>query len=121
MKVIIIEDNAEISEAVALCLQTYWPGTEIAFAILGKKGIEAVRGTLFDLVILDINLPDIDGFAVLQEVRCFSSVPVVILTVRGTEKDINRGLEMGANAYVIKPFKPRDLLTRLQEVLQPQD
>jgi len=70
------------------------------------------------MLILDINLPDMDGFRVLQEVRTFSNIPTIILTVRGKEDDQTRGLEMGADDYIVKPFRPRDLVARVNAVLR---
>ncbi len=116
MKVLIIEDSPEIVEAVALCLQLRWPEVEIAVAAEGTRGIEILKSSSFNIIILDINLPDMDGFKVLQEVRIFSDVPTIILTVRGKEEDQARGLEMGADDYIVKPFKPRDLVARVNAV-----
>jgi len=118
MKVLIIEDSPEIVEAVALCLQLRWPETEVSVAAEGARGIEMIRNSVFDVVILDINLPDFDGFQVLQEVRTFSDVPTIILTVRGKEDDQTRGLEIGADDYIVKPFKPRDLVARVNAVVR---
>jgi len=118
MKVLIIEDSPEIAEAVALCLQLRWPETEVGVAAEGARGIEMIRNSVFDVVILDINLPDFDGFQVLQEVRKFSDVPTIILTVRGKEDDQTRGLEIGADDYIVKPFKPRDLVARVNAVVR---
>jgi len=118
MKVLIIEDSPEIAEAVALCLQLRWPETEVSVAAEGARGIEMIRNSVFDVVILDINLPDFDGFQVLQEVRTFSDVPTIILTVRGKEDDQTRGLEIGADDYIVKPFKPRDLVARVNAVVR---
>src|SRR5512133_506286 len=113
MKVLIIEDSPEIVEAVSLCLQLRWPESEMLVTAEGKRGIETLKNTPCDFLILDINLPDIDGFNVLQEVRAFSNVPTIILTVRGKEEDQTRGLEIGADDYIVKPFRPRDLVARV--------
>jgi DNA-binding response OmpR family regulator len=118
MKVLIIEDSPEVVEAVSLCLQLRWPETEIAVSAEGSRGIETMRDGHFDMMLLDINLPDIDGFRVLQEIRAFSNVPTIILTVRGKEDDQARGLEMGADDYIVKPFRPRDLVARVNAVLR---
>jgi two-component system KDP operon response regulator KdpE len=71
-----------------------------------------------ELVILDLGLPDINGFEVLKRIRLFSSVPIAILTVRGDEKDIVRGLELGADEYVVKPFHQMELLARIGVVIR---
>ncbi len=118
MKVLIVEDSPEIVEAVSLCLQIRWPESEMIVTAEGKRGIETLKNTRCDFLILDINLPDIDGFTVLQEVRNFSDIPTIILTVRGKEDDQTRGLEMGADDYIVKPFRPRDLVARVNAVLR---
>ena len=118
MKTLIIEDDANVAEAVTLCLQLRWPEVDISVAVEGAEGIGMSKLGPFDITILDINLPDIDGFEVLKKVRSFSNAPVLILTVRGNEDDQARGLEMGADDYVIKPFRPRDLIARVNAVLR---
>jgi len=118
LKVLIIEDDANVVEAVSLCLQLRWPEATLSIAAEGTKGIEILESGSFDIVILDINLPDIDGFEVLKRIRSFSNVPVIILTVRGKEEDQVRGLEMGADDYIVKPFRPRDLIARVHSVLR---
>ena len=118
MKVVIIEDNPEIAEAIVLCLQTFWPKIEYAVSGGGNEGINLVKTRQPALVLLDINLPDIDGFEVLKSIRAFSAVPVVILTVRATEKDKKRGNELGATDYITKPFKARELADRLRKYLE---
>jgi DNA-binding response OmpR family regulator len=118
LKVLIIEDNPEVVEAVSLCLQLRWPETAIVVSAEGNRGIETLRADDFDILLLDINLPDMDGFKVLQMVRSFSNVPTIILTVRGKEEDQTRGLEIGADDYIVKPFRPRDLVARVNAVLR---
>jgi len=118
LKVLIVEDNAEVVEAVSLCLQLRWPEASILIAAEGYKGIEMLEADSVDIVILDINLPDIEGFQVLERVRAFSNVPVIILTVRGREQDQTKGLEIGADDYIVKPFRPRDLVARVNAVLR---
>lgn len=118
MKVLIIEDSAEVVEALSLCFQVRWPEVELVVAIEGSRGLEILRSQSFDIVILDLNLPDIDGFEVLNKIRSFSNVPIIIVTVRGKEDDQARGLEMGADDYIVKPFRPRDLVARVNAVLR---
>ena len=118
MRVLIIEDSHEVVEAVALCLQLRWPEVTISTAAGGAVGVELMKSDSIDIVILDINLPDIDGFEVLKRIRSFSNVPIVMLTVRGKEEDQARGLEMGADDYIVKPFRPRDLVARVNAVLR---
>jgi two-component system KDP operon response regulator KdpE len=118
LKVLIIEDDANVVEAVSLCLQLRWPEVTLSIAAEGTKGIEILESSSFDIVILDINLPDVDGFKVLKQIRSFSNVPLIILTVRECEDDQTRGLEIGADDYIVKPFRPRDLIARVNSVLR---
>ncbi len=83
MRVLIIEDSADVAEPVSLCFQIRWPEVTLSVAAEGTKGIEIVGSESFDIVILDLNLPDIDGFEVLNRIRSFSNVPIIILSVRG--------------------------------------
>ncbi len=117
MKILVIEDDANVVEAVSLCLQLRWPEITISTTAEGTTGIEKLESGSFDAVILDINLPDVDGFEVLKRIRSFSNVPIIILTVRGEEEDEVRGLEMGADDYIVKPFSPRDVIARVNSVL----
>jgi two-component system KDP operon response regulator KdpE len=114
----IIEDNEEVVEAVTLCLQIRWPDADISYAYGGLTGVQMVEAQEFDIVLLDINLPGIDGFEVLRRIRTFSAVPVIILTVRGWEEDQVEGLELGADDYIVKPFRPRELVSRVNSVLR---
>lgn len=118
MKIIVIDDSPEIIEVVSLCFQLRWTGTEIIPANNGTKGLELVETEKPDLVMLDIGLPDIDGFQVLREIRRFSSVPVIMLTVKGEDTDVAKGLELGADDYVTKPFSHVELMARVQAVLR---
>jgi len=118
LKALIIEDDADVAEAVSLCLQLRWHQIMPFVATKGTRGIEMLQSESFDIVVLDINLPDIDGFEVLNQIRSFSNVPVIIVTVRGKEEDQARGLEMGADDYIVKPFRPRDFVARVNAVLR---
>ena len=114
MKVLIVEDDSEIVEVIALAFEIRWPGVELVSTHLGEHGIEMVESENPDIVILDLGLPDISGFDVLKEIRAFSDVPILILTVRGEEADIVKGLEWGADDYMIKPFRQLELLSRIK-------
>ncbi len=114
MKILLIEDDREITEAISLTLQIFWPQTQLAISHLGRKGVDLAGSEDFDIIILDLGLPDISGFEVLQQIRSFSPVPVVILTVKGDEVDIVKGLEMGADDYIVKPCGRMELLARLK-------
>ncbi|MFC1958161.1 response regulator transcription factor [Chloroflexota bacterium] len=118
MRVLIIEDNADVAEAMSLCLQLRWPEVDISVSTLGTYGVEMSKSLSFDVIILDLNLPDIDGLEVLRQIRSFSDIPIIIVTVRGGEDDQAKGLETGADDYIVKPFRPRDFVARVYSVLR---
>jgi len=118
MKALVIEDDANILEAISLIFQLRWPEMEVVSSPLGEESIAMVETESPDVVLLDINLPDISGFQVLSEIRRFSDVPVIILTVRGAETDRVKGLELGADDYIVKPFSHVELLARVKAVLR---
>jgi len=118
MKVLIIEDSQDIVDTISLCFELRWPEVEVISTPEGKKGIALVKSEELALVILDLGLPDIDGFEVLKDVRTFSDVPVIIVTVRGDEVYRVKGLELGADDYITKPFSHIELLARIKAVLR---
>ena len=118
MKVLLVEDDPQIIETVALILELRWPEASLVSTFFGEKGVELVEKELPDIVILDLGLPDIDGFQVLRQIRTFSDVPVVILTVMGAEVDKIKGLELGADDYVVKPFAAGEFLARVKALLR---
>ena len=118
MKVVVIDDSPEIVEVVTLCFQLRWSGAAIFSASTGSKGLELVEAEKPDIVILDIGLPDMDGFEVLRELRRFSQVPVIMLTVRDKDTDIAKALETGADDYITKPFSHIEMLARVQAILR---
>jgi len=118
MKVLVIEDDPGIIEVVSLCFQLRWSGTTVISAANGRKGVGLVETESPDVIILDIGLPDMDGYQVLKEIRRFSEVPVLMLTVRGEDTDVAKGLELGADDYITKPFSHIELIARVQAVLR---
>lgn len=114
MKVLIVEDDREIVEIITLAFEIRWPEAQLVSTHLGEQGVEMVESESPDVVILDLGLPDISGFDVLKEIRTFSTVPVLILTVRGEESDVVKGLEWGADDYMTKPFRQLELLSRIK-------
>ncbi len=120
MKVLLIEDDENIVETISLALQMRWPQAKLVSTHLGERGIELVESETPDIVILDLGLPDISGFEVLKRVRLFSSLPIIILTVKSEEADIVKGLEWGADDYMVKPFRQLELLARLKTLTRRQ-
>ncbi|MBI4296001.1 MAG: response regulator transcription factor [Chloroflexi bacterium] len=121
MRVLLIEDDHEIIEAITLVFQIRWPEAKVISTRLGRKGIELVESEAPDIVILDLGLPDINGFEVLRQIRLFSRVPIIILTVRADEADVVKGLEWGADDYITKPFRQLELLSRVKALIRRQN
>ena len=116
MKILLIEDDPEIIESVAMLLQLRWPEASLLSTFYGNKGVELAQKELPDLIILDLGLPDMGGFQVLRQIRGFSDVPLVILTVVGDEMNKVKGLELGADDYIVKPFSTGEFLARVKAV-----
>lgn len=119
MKVLLIEDDQTTVDAIQLCFEIYWPESTLTTVVKGLEGIESLKQKGPDVVILDLGLPDIDGLTLLEEIRRFSSVPILIVSARDTQESIVKGLELGAEDYIVKPFNYQDLLTRLENILRP--
>jgi len=116
-KIYVVDDDPEIG----VLLQTYLSknGFQVACALDGLSFLDAVaQDSSYDLVVLDIMLPDIDGFEVCRRLRTFSQVPVIMLTANSDETDRIIGLEIGADDYLAKPFNPRELLARIKAILR---
>ena len=90
MKVVVVDDSPDIIEVVSLCFQLRWSNAELSSASTGSEGLELIEAESPDIVILDIGLPDMEGFEVLKEIRRFSQVPVIMLTVRAEDTDVAR-------------------------------
>ena len=118
MKALVIEDSPDIVEIVSLCFELRWPGVKVISTAEGAKGLTLAKTESPDVIILDLGLPDMDGLEVLKDIRSFSNVAVVILTVRGDEMDKVKGLELGADDYITKPFSHMELLARIQAVMR---
>ncbi|MDD5287814.1 MAG: response regulator transcription factor [Dehalococcoidales bacterium] len=118
MTILIIEDDKEITEVIRLALEIRWPEAKLVTTHLGNEGVRLTESEKPDVVLLDLGLPDTSGYDVLKEIRTFTNVPVLILTVRGEEADIIRGLEWGADDYMIKPFRQMELLARIRALVR---
>ncbi len=116
MKILVVDDEPQIRRALALNLTAR--GYEVVEAATGEGGMRAVASEHPDLVLLDLGLPDLDGVVVLQGIRGWSAVPVVVLTVRDDERSKVDALEAGADDYVTKPFGIAELVARLRAVLR---
>jgi len=118
MKALIIEDDHNLTKAVSLAFRARWPQATVINIAEGNKGLEAVENESPDIVLLDLGLPDVDGLEVLRQIRLFSHVPVIIITVRNQEIDKLKGLELGADDYLTKPFSYLELVARVNALLR---
>jgi DNA-binding response OmpR family regulator len=115
-RILVVDDEERMVRFIRLNLEH--DGFQVVEAYRGTQAMDKLRSTLPDLVLLDVMLPDIEGFEVLQMIREVSSVPVIMLTAKGEEDDRVRGLELGADDYITKPFSPRELVSRVKAVLR---
>lgn len=115
-KVLAVDDEQRMVRFIQLNLEQ--DGFQVITAYNGKEALEQVRTQLPDLVLLDIMMPDINGFEVLGKIREVNNVPVIMLTAKGEEDDRIQGLELGADDYITKPFSPRELVSRIRAVLR---
>ncbi len=118
MRLLIIDDDPEVGDAVELTVGMTWPEAETVLATRGDAGIFSAGSDAPDLAVLEVDLPDMDGITVCQEIRRFSEVPIVMLSSLSKEADILRGLQVGADDYIIKPLIPMVFLARMKAVLR---
>jgi DNA-binding response OmpR family regulator len=121
MKILVVDDDPQLREAVAISLGLHWQDATIIAAGDGEEGLRRFAEADPDVVLLDVSMPKVDGFAVLAEIRRVSDAPVLLLTARGEETAQVKGLELGADDYVVKPFSHLALLARIKAVLRRAD
>src|SRR3989304_4449699 len=115
-RILVVDDEERMGRFIRLNLEH--DGFQVVEAYRGIQAIDRLRNPLPDLILLDVMLPDLDGFEVLRIIRENSSVPVIMLTAKGEEEDRIKGLELGADDYITKPFSPRELVSRVKAVLR---
>jgi DNA-binding response OmpR family regulator len=116
MRILIVDDDVELVGLLRYALET--AGYEVVAAFDGEQAMAMAVEAAPDLAVLDVNLPRADGFQVLERLRQHSGIPVMMLTVRADEADEVRGLDLGADDYLRKPFSPRALLARVRALLR---
>lgn len=116
MKVLIVDDDRVLADLLSFTFRR--EGYEVLQAHDGATALRRWREEQPDLIILDVNLPKVSGFAICQQIRAQDNVPIILLTVRGKEDDIVYGLQIGADDYITKPFSPRQLVARAQAVMR---
>ena len=118
-RVLVVDDDPALAEMLGIVLRT--EGFEPSFVADGDRAMAAFRSTKPDLVLLDLMLPGTDGIDVCRQIRAESGTPIVMLTARGDTIDVVLGLECGADDYIIKPFKPKELVARMRARLRRND
>jgi len=115
-KILVVDDEERMVRFIRLNLEH--DGFLVSEAFNGKEALQQLREEAPDLILLDVMMPGLDGFEVLQMIREVSKIPVLMLTAKGEEDDRVRGLELGADDYITKPFSPRELVSRVKAVLR---
>jgi DNA-binding response OmpR family regulator len=116
MKVLIVDDDRTLADIIAFTFKR--EGFEVILAEDGEKAYQSWKNDNPDLIILDVNIPKVDGFSVCKRIREQSDIPIILLTVRSDEEDILGGFSIGADDYITKPFSPRQLMARVKAVLR---
>ncbi len=117
-KILIVDDESDIVSALTIRLESL--GYEIISAEDGITALEKARSEKPDLILLDVMLPKLDGYKVCRMLKFdekYKDIPIIIITAKGEELNRRMGMDMGANAYITKPFKPEDLTSKIKELL----
>ena len=116
MHILIVDDEINIRGMIRK--YAIFEGYQVSEAANGLEAVEMFRRGRFDLVVMDVMMPEMDGFTAVREIRKESDVPVIMLSARGEEYDRLRGFELGVDDYVVKPFSPRELMMRIAAILK---
>lgn len=119
INILLVEDEEKMRDLIKIAFKK--ENFETVEAVNGKKGLELFKSSKFDIVILDVMLPEIDGWTVCREIRRSSDVPIILLTARGEEFDKLFGFDLGADDYIVKPFSPKELVARSKALLRRSD
>jgi DNA-binding response OmpR family regulator len=115
-KILIADDEQKIREVLREYAE--FEGHEVAEAVDGMQAVELAKNSTFDIILMDVMMPRLDGFSACKEIRKFSSTPVLMLSARGEEYDKLFGFEIGADDYVVKPFSPKEVLARINAIIK---
>ncbi|MBQ7849462.1 MAG: response regulator transcription factor [Clostridia bacterium] len=116
MNILIVDDEANIRSLIRK--YAVYEGYRVDEADNGTEAVEKCRGGSYDLVVMDVMMPEMDGFSAAREIRRFSQVPMLMLSARGEEYDLIHGFELGVDDYVVKPFSPRELMMRIAAIIR---
>ena len=115
-KILVADDEQKIREVIREYAE--FEGHEVSEAVNGMQAVEMAKNEDFDIIILDVMMPKLDGFSACKEIRKFKNVPVLMLSARGEEYDKLFGFEIGADDYVVKPFSPKEVLARVNAIIK---
>lgn len=115
-KLLVVDDEFRIRQIIRKYAE--FEGHTVEEAVDGMQAIEVCRRQSFDLIIMDVMMPELDGFSACREIRKFSSTPIIMLSARGEEYDKIHGFELGGDDYVVKPFSPKELMMRVNAVIK---
>ncbi len=115
-KILVVDDEAGIRKIIRKYAE--FEGYEVREACDGMEAISVCRSESFDLIIMDVMMPELDGFSACREIRKFASTPIIMLSARGEEYDKIHGFELGSDDYVVKPFSPKELMMRVGAVIK---
>lgn len=118
MKVLIIENDPEIAEFITMAFRAGWAGAELQSTSQGAEGVRLIEMETPEVTILDLDIPGENGFETIKQIRDFSAVPLVLITNKVSEADIVKGLELGADEYVTKPFGQLELLAKIRAIFR---
>ena len=116
-RILVVDDDTALAEMIGIVLRT--EGFETVFCADGAQAVEAWRTERPDLILLDLMLPGVDGIEICTRVRAESGIPIIMLTARTDTADVVKGLESGADDYIVKPFNPKELVARIRTRLRP--
>lgn len=116
MKILVVEDDLSLSDVLAFTLRR--AGYQVITAFDGVSGLQQWETEEPDLIVLDLNLPKMDGLAICRQIRTQAQTPIIILSVRNSDEMVVQGLELGADDYIVKPFSPNQLVARIRAVLR---
>ncbi|MBQ3287221.1 MAG: response regulator transcription factor [Firmicutes bacterium] len=114
-RILIVDDEAKIRTLIRKYAE--FDGYEVEEAADGMEALEKLKNGRFDIAVMDVMMPDLDGFSVCREMKKFTDVPVLMLSARGEEYDRIHGFELGVDDYVVKPFSPRELMMRINVII----
>ena len=114
-KILVVDDEIKIREIIKEYAE--FEGYEVAQAEDGMQAVEMVKNQDFDIIIMDVMMPKLDGYSACKEIRKIKQIPVIMLSARGEEYDKLFGFEIGVDDYVVKPFSPKELMARIRAVL----